>query len=90
MPLYEIVLSFPDREEVRLTDEPVSVGDTIQIDHVPWRVLFERDPRNRFATACYLCKPDVRQNETSTGVPVRLPGRLQDILRGGSTADLAP
>lgn len=43
MPLNELVLDFEGKsaEEVRLTDRPVAVGDTVQIDNQDWTVVRE-------------------------------------------------
>ena len=54
--LYELVLRYPDREEVRLTDQPVAVGDTFEIDYEEWFVVEENEPENRRATARFLCE----------------------------------
>jgi hypothetical protein len=56
MALYEIVLCYPDREEVRFTDRPVAVGDTVEINHEEWDVLFERDPADMLATTRFLLR----------------------------------
>ena len=36
MPLFEIVLRDNGTSEVRLTDQPVDVGDTIQVNDEDW------------------------------------------------------
>jgi hypothetical protein len=55
MPLYELVLCFADREEVRLTDRPPGVGDTLGIDGRRWQVVRAEGP---VRYACEL-EPDV-------------------------------
>ena len=58
MPLYEIVLRFPDREaEVRLTDRALVVGERIVIANRNWDVVLERKPANADAAAGFLCEP---------------------------------
>ena len=39
MALYEVVLRFPDRDEVRVTDQPLREGQTIEIEGHVWRVI---------------------------------------------------
>ena len=56
VPLYELVLRQDDREEVRLTDRPLSVGDTLQIENDEWNVVLEREPSDVRATAAFLCE----------------------------------
>ena len=55
MPLYELVLCYPEREEVRLGERPLSVGQTFGINYDEWEVIWEREPADQRATACYLC-----------------------------------
>lgn len=55
MPLYEIVLCFGDRAEVRLTDCPVAIGERLRIDYKDWHVVLERTPADMQATARFLC-----------------------------------
>ena len=43
MPMYELVLWHQGNEDVRITDQPVSVGQTLVIDKVRWLVR----PRSR-------------------------------------------
>ena len=49
MSLYELVLDFEGQsaEEVRLTSEPVRVGDTVEVDAVDWVVVRELARRQR-------------------------------------------
>ena len=63
MPLYEIVLCFPDREEVRLTDSPVTVGERVSISGDEWSVVVEREPEDIRATARFLCELTKQQRE---------------------------
>jgi len=54
--LYEVVLTFPDHEEVRITDRAPVVGDLIQIDGREWQVILEREPAGIRATARFVCE----------------------------------
>jgi len=38
MAVYEVVLRFQDREEIRVTDQPLQVGNTFQIGGRRWVV----------------------------------------------------
>ena len=64
MPLFEIVLSFRDREEVRLTDRPLAVGDILELDHRHWRVVDARPPIGGRAEASYVCEPAPLRTES--------------------------
>jgi hypothetical protein len=57
MPLYEIVLCYSHGDEVRLTDQPLAIGDTMQIDYVDWKVVLESPPAGATAAARYVCEP---------------------------------
>jgi hypothetical protein len=62
MAAFEIVLRFPDgREELRLTDVPVALGETLTVLGREWTVVLERDPADVRATAQYLCKLTLEQ-----------------------------
>jgi hypothetical protein len=38
MPVYEVLLRFRDREELRVTDKPLEVGSHVQIAGADWLV----------------------------------------------------
>ena len=42
MALYEILLRYHDRDEVRLTDSPLEVGSSVEIAGSAWLVQSER------------------------------------------------
>jgi hypothetical protein len=63
MPFYEVVLRYPDRDELRLTDEPLVPGETVDIAGDRWSVVLERDPVDVRATARFLCELTVSQRE---------------------------
>jgi len=56
MPLYELVLRYEDREEMRLTERPASIGEVLQIGYDEWQVVLEREPSDVQATAAFLCE----------------------------------
>jgi hypothetical protein len=54
MAVYEVVLRFDDREEVRLTDRPLEVGTRVEIVGNKWLVQsYQR--RRKPARARYIC-----------------------------------
>jgi hypothetical protein len=87
MPLYELVLQFPDgREEIRLTDEPVAVGDTVAIRGASWEVVapaLTRSAAEIGATAGFLC--ELTREQRARAVEMR----LEDEQRRFRIADRA-
>jgi hypothetical protein len=63
MALYEIVLSFEDRDEVRVTDRRPVVGEVLEIQGRSWEVTFERAPVDIRATARFVCERTVSRRE---------------------------
>ena len=55
MPLYEVVLRFPDREEVRLTDDPPPLDSLVDIAGRRWRVQQAARAHSRLATGRLIC-----------------------------------
>jgi hypothetical protein len=53
--VYELVLWFQGNEDVRMTDQSVSVGQTLVIDGIKWLVEAQDLPRDPNATARYIC-----------------------------------
>jgi hypothetical protein len=54
MAVYEVILRFEDREEVRLTDRPLEVGSNVNITGSDWLVeSYEAPPEH--AAARYIC-----------------------------------
>ena len=53
--MYELVLWFQGTEDVRITDQPVSVGETVLIDGIKWLVEAQDLPRDPNATARFIC-----------------------------------
>jgi len=56
MPVYEIVLQFADREELRVTDRPVAMGDELEILGKSWTVVGEREPEENRASGRFVCE----------------------------------
>jgi hypothetical protein len=54
MAVYEVVLRFDDREEVRLTDRPLEVGTNVEITGSYW-VVESYERRRKPKLARYLC-----------------------------------
>ena len=54
MAAYEIVMRFPDREEVRLTDTPLAVGSNVEIAGTEWLVQSEEAQQGR-VLARFIC-----------------------------------
>jgi len=54
MAVYEVVLRFLDRDEVRLTDRPIEVGGTLEIAGSGWLVE-SKEPQDGQAAARYIC-----------------------------------
>jgi hypothetical protein len=55
VPLYEVVLRFPDREEIRVTDRLLVVGTTIVIGAYEWLVEDEQPVTGAIAAARFVC-----------------------------------
>jgi hypothetical protein len=53
--MYELVPWHQGNEAVRITDRPVSVGETVLIDDIKWLVEAQELPRDPRATARYIC-----------------------------------
>jgi len=53
--MYELVLWHQGSEAVRITDTPVSVGETVLIDDIKWLVEAQELPRDPKAAARYIC-----------------------------------
>jgi hypothetical protein len=54
MAVYEVVLRFDDRDEVRLTDRPLEVGSNVRITGSEWLVQ-QCEPRGERDGARYIC-----------------------------------
>jgi hypothetical protein len=54
MAVYEVVLRFEDRDEVRLTDRPLEVGSNVLITGSEWLVQ-QCEPRAERDGARYIC-----------------------------------
>lgn len=63
MALYEVVLRYSDRDEVRLTDRPLPEGEVVEIEGKTWHVALNREPAEIRATTRYLCQLTEEQRE---------------------------
>jgi hypothetical protein len=85
MAVYEVVLRFHDRDEVRLTDRPLDVGTSLNIGGAEW--LVESQEAQRGAAAMrYVC---VKLRERSRELRARSATLIEGLeqlreLRGGS------
>jgi hypothetical protein len=55
MPMYELVLWFQGNEDIRITDQRVSIGETLVIDNRRWLVEAQDLPRDPSAIARFIC-----------------------------------
>jgi hypothetical protein len=61
MPLYEVLLLRDDEQELRLTDQSLSVGETVALGEERWLVQREDPPERGDAAARFVC---IRDDET--------------------------
>jgi hypothetical protein len=61
LPLYEVLLIRDDEQEVRLTDQPLPIGEAVPIGEERWLVQREAAPERTDAVTRYVC---VRADET--------------------------
>ena len=54
MPLYEVLLHANGRSEVRLTDQPLGLGETVKILGHEWIVKGEANPVNPAASTRFV------------------------------------
>lgn len=81
MALYEILLRYDDRDEVRLTDSPLEVGSTVEIAGSAWLVQSERARRGR-RSARYTCveaREDSRELRAPSSDLIGRSPELQEI-----------
>jgi len=85
MPLYEVLLQYPDRAELRLTDRPSEVGDTLVAAGKLWYVVgLERETKHVRATARFVCKlaGDQRQRPRRMQTAIEMKQRIANQPRG--------
>ena len=63
MAIYEVVLRYPDRDELRFTDRPLPTDRLVKIAGETWSVTLEREPADIAATARFLCELTTSQRE---------------------------
>jgi hypothetical protein len=71
MPMYELVLWFQGNEDIRITDQRVSIGDTLLIDNRRWLVEAQDLPRDPSATARFICSRRAASLSGTARRPVR-------------------
>ena len=57
MPLYEVLLQRDDDDELRLTDQPLQIGETVTIAGQRWLVQHDETPEGSGAEIRYVCVP---------------------------------
>lgn len=67
--MYELVLWFQGTEDVRITDQPVSVGQTVLIDGIKWLVEAQDLPHDPNAKARYICSRRAASSANRIGKP---------------------
>jgi hypothetical protein len=55
--MYEVVLRYDGQEDVRITDEALTVGQTLTIDNRKWRVERAERPQTAGASRRFICRP---------------------------------
>jgi hypothetical protein len=55
LPLYEVLLIRDDEQEVRLTDQPLQIGEAVPIGEERWLVESEAAPERTDAMTRYIC-----------------------------------
>jgi hypothetical protein len=71
MPMYELVLWFQGNEDIRVTDQRVSIGETLVIDNRRWLVEAQDLPRDPSATARFICSRRAAGSSGTAPRPVR-------------------
>ena len=56
MPIYEVVLRYPDRDELRFTDRRLPTDRLVEIAGATWSVTVDGAPADIAATARFLCE----------------------------------
>ena len=90
MAVYEVVLRFQDREEVRVTDQPLQVGNSFQIGGQRWLVEAV-DARRGQAVRCVCVKLRERPsavNGRETMLSERFAAAEPESLRGERGGDV--
>ena len=67
MATYELVLWFQGREDVRTTDQPLTVGQTVLIDDIKWLVEAQDLPRDPASTARFICSRRAASSANRSG-----------------------
>lgn len=73
MPLYEILLRFPDRDEIRLTDNGYRTGEEILIDGRRFLVTGKEPPEALSAEDRFVLEPRDDRSGRATYAPTSPP-----------------
>jgi hypothetical protein len=68
MACYEVVLRYPDRDELRFTDRPLPTDRLVEIAGQTWSVTLEREPADIAATERFLCELMTPQRGSAQGM----------------------
>ncbi len=55
--MYEVVLRYDGQEDVRITDQAVTVAQTLAIDNRKWQVERAERPQTAGASGRFVCTP---------------------------------
>ena len=70
MPLCEVVLDSEDHQEVRITDEPLVIGDVFDLNGTHWEVVRALAPSDR-AHARVQCRRATEMRRTADEMRIR-------------------
>jgi hypothetical protein len=69
MPLYEIVLRYPDRDEVRITDRDPRKDGVVRVGGLRWEIIAEKPGQSPGVTRRYIACPERDPQERDTTDP---------------------
>jgi hypothetical protein len=84
MAVYEVVLRFPDRDEVRLTDRTIEVGGTLEIEGHGWLVQSEEQNYEGRAAARYICVELRKRSRELRARSSELIGQIEELRDRGA------
>jgi hypothetical protein len=67
MPLYEILLNHNGTHELRLADQPYTVGEVVEIGGVTWTVIRVEPPHSRAAESLFVLEQLQARPSLGTG-----------------------
>jgi hypothetical protein len=84
MAVYEVVLRFSDRDEVRLTDRPIEVGGTLEVERHAWLVQSEEPNYEGRAAARFICVEQQKRSRELRARSSNLIGHREDLRDRGA------